>query len=63
VIRAWRDGGTRLGGLDVQGALAGIQDEIAPALIGADPFDQTAIDARLVALDGTANVARLGGML
>ena len=56
-----RDGGTRLGGLDVQGALAGIRDEIAPALIGADPFDQTAIDDRLVALDGTANLARLGG--
>ena len=56
-----RDGGRRLGGLDVQGALDGIREEIAPALIGADPFDQVAIDDRLVALDGTANLARLGG--
>jgi enolase len=56
-----RDSGTRLGGLDVQGALAGIRDEITPALIGADPFDQAAIDDRLVALDGTGNLARLGG--
>ncbi len=56
-----RDGGTRLGGLDVQGALAGIRDEIAPALKGLDPFDQAGIDARLIALDGTPNKSRLGG--
>src|SRR6202166_1127630 len=35
-----RDGGSRLGGLDVQDALSGIRVEIAPALIGANPFDQ-----------------------
>jgi enolase len=45
----------------VQGALEGIRAEIAPALAGLDPFDQGAIDAALVALDGTANKARLGG--
>ncbi len=56
-----RDGGTRLGGLDVLDALAGIRAEIAPALVGRDPFDQEAIDAALVALDGTANLSRLGG--
>ncbi len=56
-----RDGGTRLGGLDVQSALAGIRAEMAAALLGADPFDQAAIDDRLVALDGTDNLARLGG--
>ncbi|HEY1781893.1 MAG TPA: phosphopyruvate hydratase [Roseiarcus sp.] len=56
-----RDGGKRFGGLDVQDALAGIAREIAPALIGLDPFDQAAIDARLIALDGTPNKARLGG--
>ena len=56
-----RDGGTRLGGLDVAGALRGIRDEIAPALIGCDAADQTKIDASLVALDGTPNKARLGG--
>ena len=39
----------------------GFAAEIAPALVGLDPFDQAAIDARLVALDGTPNKARLGG--
>ena len=39
----------------------GSRTEIAPALAGLDPFDQGAIDARLIALDGTPNKARLGG--
>ena len=56
-----RDGGKRFGGFDVQDALQGIRTEIAPALVGLDPFDQAAIDAKLVALDGTPNKARLGG--
>ncbi len=56
-----RDGGARLGGLDVQGALAGIRTEIAPAIIRLDPFDQAGLDRRLVALDGTETLARLGG--
>jgi enolase 1/2/3 len=56
-----RDGGARLGGLDVRGALEGISREIAPALIGADPFGQAAIDRRMVELDGTENLSRLGG--
>jgi len=56
-----RDGGARLGGLDVRGALDGIRTEIAPALIGADPLDQAALDATLVELDGSDNLTRLGG--
>ena len=56
-----RDGDKRFGGLDVQDALQGIAKEIAPPLIGLDPFDQAAIDAKLIALDGTPNKARLGG--
>ena len=56
-----RDGGTRLGGLDVGDALAAIHDEIAPALRGSDCTDQGAFDARLIALDGTPTKARLGG--
>ena len=56
-----RDGGERLGGLDVQDALEGMRTEIAPALTGLDPFDQGAVDATLIGLDGTPNKARLGG--
>lgn len=56
-----RDGGARFGGLDVQGALAGVRDEIAPAIRGLDPFDQELIDASLIALDGTPTKQRLGG--
>jgi enolase len=56
-----RDGGPAFGGLDVQGALAAVRDEIAPALAGMDAADQAAIDARLIALDGTADKSRLGG--
>ena len=56
-----RDGGKRFGGFDVKDALQGIRSEIAPALIDLDPFDQASIDARLIALDGTPNKARLGG--
>ena len=56
-----RDGGARLGGLDVQRALAGVRDEIAPALFGDDPFNQAAVDGALVALDGSPNLSRLGG--
>ena len=56
-----RDGGPRLGGFDVQDALEGIRTEIAPALTGADPFDQAGIDQTLVRLDGTETLARLGG--
>ncbi|MBP0579092.1 phosphopyruvate hydratase [Labrys sp. LIt4] len=56
-----RDGGEKLGGLDVQGALAGIREEIAPLLMGRDPFDQAGLDAALIALDGTPTKQRLGG--
>lgn len=56
-----RDGGTKLGGFDVAGALGGIRNEIAPALIGRDAADQAGIDALLIALDATPTKARLGG--
>lgn len=56
-----RDGGNRLGGLDVRGAIASIGEEIAPLLLGRDPFDQAGIDAALIALDGTPTKQRLGG--
>lgn len=56
-----RDGGTAFGGYDVLQALAGIRQEIAPALIGRDALDQRGIDDVLIALDGTPNKSRLGG--
>ena len=56
-----RDGGARFGGFDVQGALASIRDEIAPAVRDVDPFDQNAVDAAMIALDGTPTKRRLGG--
>jgi enolase len=56
-----RDGGSRLGGLDVRKAVAAVNGEIAHALIGQDAADQAALDALLVELDGTAQKSRLGG--
>ncbi len=56
-----RDGGDRFGGLDVSRAIAGLNEEIAPALTGWDADDQAGVDARLIALDGTPNRGRLGG--
>ena len=56
-----RDGGATLGGLDVQQALRGIRDEIAPALCGRAVADQAGIDALMIELDGTPLKQRLGG--
>ena len=47
--------------VDVQGAVAAVNDVIAPALAGLDAADQAGVDARLIALDGTPDKARLGG--
>src|SRR3954451_7192199 len=56
-----RDGGVRLGGRDVRGAVNAINGEIAGALIGQDAADQAALDAALIALEGTKQKSRLGG--
>ena len=58
-----RDGDpSRYEGLGVRRAVAAVNDTIGPALAdGAiDAADQPALDARLCALDGTANKANLG---
>ena len=56
-----RDGDRqRFGGKGVLRAVANVNNIIAPALHGADPADQAAIDSKLCALDGTENKARLG---
>ncbi len=41
-------------------AVANVNDTIAPALVGEDAHDQTALDQALLDLDGTPNKARLG---
>jgi enolase len=56
-----RDGGAEFDGYGVGKALAAIETIIAPALRGMPIANQAAIDAALIALDGTANKARLGG--
>ncbi|VFR55585.1 Enolase [plant metagenome] len=47
--------------MDVQQALRGIREEIAPLLIGREVHDQKDIDHCLIELDGTPNKSRLGG--
>jgi enolase len=56
-----RDGGSAYGGLDVRQALRHVEHDIAAAVSGHEARDQAAIDAILIALDGTANKGRLGG--
>ncbi|MEY3014455.1 MAG: enolase [Pseudomonadota bacterium] len=55
-----RDGGARYGGKGVEQAVSNVQDVIGPALIALDANDQRAIDDAMLALDGTANKAKLG---
>ena len=56
-----RDGDRqRYAGKGVRRAVANVNDVLAPALHGLDPADQAALDAKLVALDGTENKSRLG---
>ena len=56
-----RDGDkARFGGKGVLGAVANVNDIIAPELVGMDAFDQHAIDSMMIALDGTADKSRLG---
>jgi len=56
-----RDGdASRYGGKGVLGAVANVNGEIRTAIIGLDGTDQTGLDEKLIALDGTDNKARLG---
>ena len=56
-----RDGGKQLGGFDVAAAVGNVNGEIARAVMGMDAKNQAALDARLIALDGTPTKSRLGG--
>ncbi|MBX3158468.1 MAG: phosphopyruvate hydratase [Deltaproteobacteria bacterium] len=56
-----RDGdAARFLGKGVQKAVAHVRDVIAPTLIGLDATDQSAVDAALLALDGTPTKSHLG---
>ena len=50
----------RYGGKGVRRAVANVQDVLGPEVVGMDALDQAAVDLRLIALDGTANKAKLG---
>ena len=55
-----RDGDLAYGGKGVLKAVAHVNNDIAQALSGMNPFDQSAIDSKMKQLDGTPNKARLG---
>ncbi|MGH8172324.1 MAG: phosphopyruvate hydratase, partial [Rhodanobacteraceae bacterium] len=56
-----RDGDkTRYVGKGVRNAVGNVNSTIAQALVGFDSADQTGLDHKLIALDGTANKGRLG---
>ncbi|MGB0143921.1 MAG: phosphopyruvate hydratase, partial [Akkermansiaceae bacterium] len=60
---AWelRDGDKdRFLGKGVLGAVANVNEKIAPALLGNCATDQTSIDRAMLALDGTTNKKNLG---
>jgi enolase len=56
-----RDGDkTRWGGKGVMAAVQAVNGEIADTIVGMDAEDQAALDAEMIALDGTENKGRLG---
>jgi len=55
-----RDGGKRYLGKGVEKAIAFVNDEIGPEIIGFDAQDQRLIDDVMIALDGTKNKSRMG---
>ncbi|MDB4914019.1 MAG: Enolase [Gemmatimonadetes bacterium] len=50
----------RYGGKGVMLAVQNIEETIAPALAGADAWDQMGIDAAMIEMDGTPNKSNLG---
>ena len=55
-----RDGGERYMGKGVLAAVKNVNDVLGPALVGMDPTDQGAIDAKMIELDGTPNKGTYG---
>ena len=56
-----RDGDDRYRGRGVKQAVAAVEAEVDPALVGRDATDQRGVDATLLDLDGTPTKERLGG--
>ncbi len=55
-----RDGGARYLGKGVELAVAAVEEEIAPEVVGFDASEQRLIDQAMIDLDGTPNKSRLG---
>ena len=55
-----RDGGKRYAGKGTLKAVAAVQDQIEPEIIGLDATDQRLVDQAMLDLDGTPNKANLG---
>ena len=55
-----RDGDKRYLGKGVRKAVKGVNEKIAPALVGIDADEQRLVDATMLDLDGTDNKAKLG---
>ena len=55
-----RDGGNAYMGKGVLTAVKNVNEIIAPAIIGMDASDQTTLDEKMIALDGTSNKEKLG---
>ena len=55
-----RDGGDAFGGKGVTRAVANVNGELADAVRGIDPADQSGLDRTMIELDGSPNKGRLG---
>ena len=55
-----RDGGERYQGKGVERAVAAVEDEIAPEVLGFEASEQRLVDQLMIDLDGTPNKERLG---
>jgi enolase len=55
-----RDGGERYGGKGVQQAVKNVNEVIAPVVKGMDVTNQTALDQKILELDGTETKSKLG---
>jgi enolase len=55
-----RDGGERYGGKGVTKAVAAVEDEIGPEILGYEATEQRLLDQALCDLDGTPDKSRLG---